>query len=114
MHDCLAIPLPRGRTGRAGASIQQGIRRQLEEENRKLKQLVGDSPKAQLPGRGPPRSQVSVVAGPATTFTEQLFGGHEGLRSILSPNEQTGTPRYNCNASQAFRRTANAYCAIVS
>jgi hypothetical protein len=57
------LPLPRGRTGRAGASIQQGIRRQLEEENRKLKQLVGDSPKAQLPGRGPARSQVSVVAG---------------------------------------------------
>ena len=63
MHDCLAIPLPCGRTGRAGASIQQGIGRQLEEENRKLKQLVGDSPKAQLPGRGPPRSQVPVVAG---------------------------------------------------
>jgi hypothetical protein len=73
-----------------------------------------DRRKQKLPAVGVAGSLLSVVAGHAATYTERSFRGHEGLRSILSPIEETSTPRYNCSAGQTFRRTVNAYCAIVS
>jgi hypothetical protein len=73
-----------------------------------------DRRKQKPPAVGVAGSLLSVVAGHAATYTERSFRGHEGLRSILSPIEETSTPRYNCSAGQALRRTVNAYCAIVS